>query len=232
MKKPWELGIVGSNCILLEGLAGIFRGPAFNVAFACRSIEEIWELGPAVPKISAMMIDIEQQKYPSNEDIRRLRDEFPESRIIFMADSTNNVDVAHFVGSGVDGLVVKSRCVEAIVKTVELALLGERVFPVEAIHQHSPIRDEQSCNRAIQPDVIYNMSSREVEVLKSLSKGRANKEIARHLGISEATVKVHVKAILRKSRARNRTEAAMWATGVGLAGEPSRCFSPSAAQEG
>jgi two-component system nitrate/nitrite response regulator NarL len=57
-----------------------------------------------------------------------------------------------------------------------------------------------------------NLSGREEAILRLLTEGAPNKIIARKLGMAEATVKVHVKAILRKLRAQNRTQAAMWAT--------------------
>jgi len=59
----------------------------------------------------------------------------------------------------------------------------------------------------------YGLSSREVQILTYLMDGASNKVIARKLDVAEATVKVHVKAILRKLGAANRTQAAMWATG-------------------
>jgi two-component system nitrate/nitrite response regulator NarL len=55
-------------------------------------------------------------------------------------------------------------------------------------------------------------SDRETQILRLLTKGASNKLIARDLGLAEATVKVHIKAILRKAKAANRTQAAMWAT--------------------
>jgi two-component system nitrate/nitrite response regulator NarL len=59
-------------------------------------------------------------------------------------------------------------------------------------------------------------SVRETEILKFLVNGDSNKVIARHLGITEATVKVHMKGILRKIRACNRTQAAIWAVNNGI----------------
>jgi len=56
------------------------------------------------------------------------------------------------------------------------------------------------------------LSDRETQILRLLTTGASNKLIARELGLAEATVKVHIKAILRKARAENRTQAAMWAT--------------------
>jgi two-component system nitrate/nitrite response regulator NarL len=60
---------------------------------------------------------------------------------------------------------------------------------------------------------VHKLSPREKVVLQSIMGGDANKVIARRLDVTEATVKVHVKAILRKVGAANRTQAAMWATG-------------------
>jgi two-component system, NarL family, nitrate/nitrite response regulator NarL len=62
----------------------------------------------------------------------------------------------------------------------------------------------------------YGLSVREMAVLMGLREGQPNKEIARGLGITEATVKVHVKAILRKARVRNRTQVALWAAELGI----------------
>ena len=62
-----------------------------------------------------------------------------------------------------------------------------------------------------------NLSDRETEILRQLVLGEANKVISRHLSISEATVKVHIKAILRKLRVLNRTQAAIWAINHGIA---------------
>jgi two-component system nitrate/nitrite response regulator NarL len=57
------------------------------------------------------------------------------------------------------------------------------------------------------------LSDREAQILRCLTQGASNKLIARELGVAEATVKVHIKAILRKVKAVNRTQAAMWAAG-------------------
>ncbi len=59
---------------------------------------------------------------------------------------------------------------------------------------------------------MHSLSPREAEILRSLMRGEPNKVIARKLDVTEATIKVHVKAILRKVGAANRTQAALWAT--------------------
>jgi DNA-binding CsgD family transcriptional regulator len=63
------------------------------------------------------------------------------------------------------------------------------------------------------------MSEREIQILDGLVKGHSNKVIGRRCNITEATVKVHMKSILRRIRASNRTQAAIWALGHGYSGE-------------
>lgn len=217
MSKVWELGIIEPSDLVLEGLKRIFSKSGFKISLECKSLGELWDLTPPVPRIDALLIDVAQHAYPGEAEVARLRAEFPGSRIVLMAESSEYANVAHSLRHGLDGLILKTCCVEAIVKSLELVLLGERVFPADALRPLSIVADERSSRSSMNDKVIYNLSARELEVLKDLSKGSANKEIARHLGISEATVKVHVKAILRKSNARNRTEAALWATGIGVA---------------
>jgi DNA-binding NarL/FixJ family response regulator len=73
----------------------------------------------------------------------------------------------------------------------------------------SPVADRLRFRRNV-PD-ISSLTLRETEILNCLSLGRSNKEIACDLDIAEATVKVHVKTLLRKLRVKNRTQAALWA---------------------
>src|SRR5690606_22121269 len=63
------------------------------------------------------------------------------------------------------------------------------------------------------PMKLFGLSARELQVLRSLGEGKSNKEIARQLDISDETVKVHVIAILRKLRLKNRTKTALWING-------------------
>lgn len=86
----------------------------------------------------------------------------------------------------------------------------------------NPPQSDQPRNELPQdaePHQSFGLSLRELGVLEQLQEGKSNKEIARDLGITEATVKVHVKAVLRKARLRNRTQVAMWASKLGV-GQP------------
>jgi two-component system nitrate/nitrite response regulator NarL len=105
----------------------------------------------------------------------------------------------------------------ALLKALELVMLGETFLPasvsVELLKQE--LRPQLCDGRAAPaPEIAEGMgklSKREAQILHCLTQGASNKLIARDLGVAEATVKVHIKAILRKVKVANRTQAAMWA---------------------
>jgi two-component system, NarL family, nitrate/nitrite response regulator NarL len=105
-----------------------------------------------------------------------------------------------------DGLLTDALSGEAWVRSLNLICAGERVFP------GSPAlgQDRPACRSGLQ-GAGERLSSREMEVLLLVAKCRSNEVIARHLRISEATVKVHLESLQRKIRVDNRTQAVIWA---------------------
>ncbi|MET0529573.1 MAG: response regulator transcription factor, partial [Microvirga sp.] len=130
--------------------------------------------------------------------------------------------------AGADGYCLATTGCDALVKYLDLVMLGEIVFPssalLSAMTMGGEVREIRTDISPItipgpQPErsaeskesVIRTLSIREAEILQCLMQGAPNKVIARKLDVAEATVKVHIKAILRKIRVANRTQAAMWA---------------------
>ena len=103
-------------------------------------------------------------------------------------------------------------------------MLGQQVFPTQAALKLignrglglSHAGDSASAPRSTRTSRV---SGREGEILHSLLAGNSNKQIARQLGISEATVKVHIKSVMNKTQSRNRTQAAMWGLANGFGAE-------------
>ena len=119
-------------------------------------------------------------------------------------------------------LLVKSASRESFVRSHELAALGETLVPRELLAHVHPEgkRQLRASNRIhefakeVEPiarNGAPQLSGRERSILHCLVQGASNKVIARRIGIAESTVKVHVKTILRKIHACNRTQAAIWA---------------------
>jgi two-component system nitrate/nitrite response regulator NarL len=122
--------------------------------------------------------------------------------------------------AGVHGFCSAASDPAILIKALELVVLGESVLPfqvVRSILDAAPQNQGQPLQRkATEPQLSdlkeCKLSERETQVLSYLRQGAPNKIIARQFDITEATIKVHVKAILRKIGAANRTQAAMWAS--------------------
>lgn len=227
-KKTWNLAIVESNFLVCAGFTSIFSRTAFKERLECANMDELWTSIQSDSDIDLFLIDIGVNFSPFAADVAKLKEHFPESFIVVLVDRVDDDLVGPVLKAGVHGLLTKAMRIEAIVKSLELILLGEPFFPpasmkrFEATERNGSYENGSSGGSNINGHSHHlnfsgvNLSAREVEVLMSLREGRSNKEIARDLDISDATVKVHVKAILRKLRMKNRTEAALWATKSGL----------------
>jgi two-component system nitrate/nitrite response regulator NarL len=103
-----------------------------------------------------------------------------------------------------------------LVESLEIVAAGEKVLPpqlLDVLGENIPRQDAETSSISLKG---ANLTDREMQLLACLVSGMPNKLIARRLNISEATVKVHVKAVLRKLELQNRTQAAMWGAGQGV----------------
>jgi DNA-binding NarL/FixJ family response regulator len=103
----------------------------------------------------------------------------------------------------------------ALHQSLRLVLLGEKVFPTDLARLLTSDRI-MARNDAAQMGHVNGLSDREMQILGYLLNGAQNKQIARDLQISDGTVKVHLKAILKKIGVQNRTQAAIWAVSQGI----------------
>ncbi|WP_445500383.1 LuxR C-terminal-related transcriptional regulator [Microvirga sp. G4-2] len=150
--------------------------------------------------------------------IAELKAQNAAARVIVLADQFDINAVVSARHAGADGFCLITSSRDVLVRSIELVMLGEIVVPSElvlAIIEGSvPSTD---CSLGLNPEKLIGiapripLSSRETEVLSLLKEGAPNKVIARKLDVAETTVKVHVKAILRKIGVHNRSQAAIWA---------------------
>jgi two-component system nitrate/nitrite response regulator NarL len=149
------------------------------------------------------------------EDAKR---QHPSARIVVIANSFDLHLVPLTVAAGVDSFCLATVDREVLINVLELTILGEQILPWSVIQPllvaptFSGLKQTSSSSDQSAPNPkVGKLSPRETVILQSLMGGEANKIIARKLEITEATIKVHVKSILRKIGAANRTQAAMWA---------------------
>ena len=160
-------------------------------------------------------------------------------RVIVLAHSCDRRLASRAVASGIDALLSKEISGEVLQRSLELVMLGQQLFPAFAVAAPESEADPwaavsraPSCPARPVADLRVNMmkpirtrsgtsgevllSEREDQILRYLVAGSPNKLIGRSLGITEATVKVHIKSLLRKLSATNRTQAAIWAMNHGM----------------
>jgi two-component system, NarL family, nitrate/nitrite response regulator NarL len=165
----------------------------------------------------------------SSEDqspiIERIRTDFAELKVVIITSSISRPLLTQALSAGVKACLLRDMSTEALTQSLHLVMLGQQVFPTRVTmmllgNQGAP-RETASDGYAGSelPARMRGLSAREAQILRYLLSGYSNKVIARALGISEATVKVHLKALLRKVNAQNRTQAAVWALANGFAEE-------------
>jgi len=154
-----------------------------------------------------IILDLHMQGMDGLETLTKLRDAGVTSRIVMLTVSDSDEDVLAAISQGADGYLLKDTDPDQLLEQIKLALSGKMVLS-EAVTQvlAAAIR-----RPAVRPaSELDSLTGREVEILQCIAKGMSNKVIARELDISDGTVKVHVKHLLKKLGLRSRVEAAVW----------------------
>ncbi|MDO8698686.1 MAG: two-component system response regulator NarL [Pseudomonas sp.] len=139
------------------------------------------------------------------ETLKRLRQIGYSGKVLLFTVSDAEKDVRDALRFGADGYLLKDMEPEKLIQQVRQALLGELVIsPGLTRVLAQALREPQAANQ-------IELTEREQQVLRMIAGGNSNKMIGRKLGITEGTVKVHVKNLLHKLGLRSRVEAAVWA---------------------
>lgn len=185
----------------------------FKITNVWPNIEDAVRSGPIENSPAAILINAAGANLPSEEILSDLREAHPKACLVLISEKCELARVQKAMHANFEGFLLESFRPQAFSKAIELIVLGERVFPVlEVEGRIEP--EEVGFDRQGSP--FEQLSDRQMRVVSLLAKAYSNKEIARELEISESTVKVHVKAILRKTGARNRTDVALLARGMGI----------------
>ena len=153
-----------------------------------------------------IVLDLNMQGMDGIQTLKRLRDKGVSSRIIILTVSDADNDVVAAITNGADGYLLKDMEPELLLEQIHRAVTGKMVLS-EAITEilATALRQPKSVNSP-----LSSLTNREYEILSLIAQGMSNKMIARELDISDGTVKVHVKHLLKKLGLRSRVEAAVW----------------------
>ncbi len=154
-----------------------------------------------------IILDLNMQGMDGLETLKRLRDEGVTSRIVMLTVSDSNEDVIKAIGLGADGYLLKDSDPDELLEQIKKAASGKMVLS-DAVNAALATAIRRPAEKPAAD--INSLTNREYEILSLIAKGQSNKLIARELDISDGTVKVHVKHLLKKLNLRSRVEAAVW----------------------
>jgi two-component system nitrate/nitrite response regulator NarL len=154
-----------------------------------------------------ILLDLNMRGMGGIETLVALRQQGVSACIMVFTVSDEHDDVVAALRAGADGYLLKDTEPEELLRSIVLASQGQPVFsPQLARILASGVRD----HRGDFSELMARLTSRETQILQYIAQGKTNKNIARELDIAEATVKVHVKNLLKKIEVRSRVEAAVW----------------------
>ena len=214
--------IVGRRALLREGIASLLQNTSYKVLVTVGSAMELEKVRLPAGRRTLAIIGVDgtngnlESIFETINFLRSLGD----CKIILVAETSTPIDLERAIALAPDGYIHNLASRDILIRSLELTLMNQQVFvlgpPIApSIHDHygsnvsiAPGEPKSlEANRGEKPP----LSQRERQVLICLAHGESNKSIARLCAITESTVKVHLKAILRKTHAQNRTQAAIWA---------------------
>ncbi len=163
------------------------------VAQAADGREAIAQFRKHHPDVTLM--DLQLPDMEGVDAIIAIHSEFPEARIIVLTTYTGDVQVLRALKAGARAYLLKGLLRKELLETIRAVHAGQKRIPPEVAAQLAEYAAEDA------------LTSREIDVLRLIAAGNANKQIAAQLSITEETVKGHVKNILSKLRANDRTHA-------------------------
>ena len=204
--------LVGRNRLFREGLKSLLSGSQFEVVGEADDVAHVEAaLDGRTPDV--IILDSSADLVHAADDLTHLRGIAPETKVVVLTETLCAQTLAACLGAGAHGYLIKDISMDALLQSLRLVMLGEKVFPT---HLAALLVNGMASAAPPVKAASHGLSERESQVLQYLVRGDSNKMIANHLNITEATIKVHMKSLLRKINATNRTQAAIWALNNGL----------------
>jgi len=193
--KPIRILTADDHPLLREGIAALVASQSDMkvVGEACNGIEALEMFRKHRPDVTLM--DLVMPEMKGVDALIAIRAEFPDARIVVLTTYTGDVQVLRALKSGARGYLLKGLLRRELLETIRAVHAGRKCIPPEVAAQLADHAGDEA------------LSTREIEVLRLIAGGNANKAIADQLSITEETVKGHVRNILAKLSANDRTHA-------------------------
>lgn len=199
MTKSHTIMIVDDHPLMRRGIKQLLELDSnFDVvAEANCGSDAIVEAAKSQPDV--ILLDLNMKGMSGLDTLKALRNEGIDARIIILTVSDARSDVYAVIDAGADGYLLKDSEPEILLENIRQASKGRNVFS-DVVAQYLSSRGEQ-----VNP--FSELTERELDVLQEVARGMSNKQVAFELHISEETVKVHIRNLLRKLNVRSRVAA-------------------------
>ncbi|MCX8508928.1 MAG: response regulator transcription factor [Rhodobacteraceae bacterium] len=199
--------IADDHDLLRDTLALFVQTEGDMSAYCVATLDQAVAAVAAEDRFDLILLDYHMPGMNGLEGLSYLLGQGGGQRVALMSGEIARSIVEQALAAGAAGFVPKTLSAKSLIHAIRFMAMGERYAPLDYMTAApAPQRDPH----------LAALSLREMDVLKGLAAGRANKEIARDLGLSEATVKLHVKTLYRKIGVANRTQAAIIGKSAGL----------------
>jgi len=214
--------LIDDHALVRKGLEQLLQSRGVDVVASAGSGAEGIELALALSP-DVILLDVKMPEMSGTETLRHLREQGVAAPILMLTMSREEQDLETALRNGATGYLLKDMEHEDLVPALQDAVNGKNVIAKELIGSLTRLVQGQSSKPEPAPastDLLAELTPRELEILRHLAEGQSNKEIGRSLEITDGTVKLHVKSILRKLGIRSRVEAAVLAVEHGLGKKP------------
>lgn len=220
--------IADDHHLIREGLKNALESAYIGLQVVeAKDGKEVLELAENNPDLDLILLDYFMPGTDGYSLVTTLCDRYPAIPVIIISASDDPALMHKVLDRGVAGFIPKSTHQELIIRAIQLVLSGGTYIPPELMESGGAFPQERDIqpaslnspvSYAVTSYVFSKLTQRQQEVLGLLAKGETNKDISRHLNVSENTVKVHVTAILKALGVSNRTQAVIISQKLGLSG--------------
>jgi two-component system, NarL family, nitrate/nitrite response regulator NarL len=209
--------IVTPKALLREGIVSVLKDTPYKVVATAAGLAELSHVpcSKSQPTLAVVGMSAGNENLDEiGKSIQLLRSLMPDCKVALLVESSKPIDPQRVLMLSPDACIFNLSSGDTLIKMLELTLMDQRVFVLSdsmiTAASDPPVKTVSNTHDVPNPaDAL--LTPRERQILISLAEGKSNKAIALLYNLSHATVKVHLKAILRKTKTHNRTQAAIWA---------------------
>jgi two-component system, NarL family, nitrate/nitrite response regulator NarL len=204
--------VVSCDRLLRDGVEAILEGKGISVSLSVSHVRDFvgsLRSGDAPPNV-LILVGALTSEGDEISALECVREDVPDLRIIvFAEEGVKPIFLRRLIAIGVDAILPTNLSAEILVQSIRLVLLGEGFMFTEYLQR---LVEREAHVDLSMPD----LTPRELEIIRFMAEGQSNRTIAGWLNLTEASVKVHIRRLLRKLGATNRTQAAIWAVERGV----------------